>query len=85
MHTSRRSYRNLSALFSLASSLFYAVLLTPYAVQAQGSLTPPGAPAPTMKSLEQIASTGIAVNATNTPGGVSEPWAWTAHGASSAA
>jgi hypothetical protein len=35
---------------------------------AQGSLTPPGAPGPTMKSLDQIASTGIAVNATNTPG-----------------
>jgi parallel beta-helix repeat protein len=34
----------------------------------QGSLTPPGAPAPTMKSLDQIASTGIAINATNTPG-----------------
>jgi parallel beta-helix repeat protein len=38
---------------------------------AQGSLTPPGAPAPTMKSLDQIASTGIAINATNTPGDAS--------------
>jgi parallel beta-helix repeat protein len=36
---------------------------------SQGNLTPPaGAPAPTMKSLDQIASTGTAINATNTPG-----------------
>ena len=35
---------------------------------AQGSLTPPGAPGPSMKSLDQVASTGIAINATNTPG-----------------
>jgi hypothetical protein len=35
---------------------------------AQGPLTPPGAPAPTMKTLDQIASSGIAINATNTPG-----------------
>lgn len=40
----------------------------PWSVFAQGSLTPPAAPAPTMKSLDQIASTGIAINATNTPG-----------------
>ena len=34
----------------------------------QGSLTPPGAPEPTMKSLDQIASTGIPVNSTTCPG-----------------
>lgn len=33
----------------------------------QGPLTPPGAPTPTMKSLDQVRSTGIAINATNTP------------------
>ena len=38
---------------------------------AQGSLTPPGAPGPSMKSLDQVASTGIAINATNTPGDAS--------------
>ncbi len=36
----------------------------------QGPLVPPGAPAPTMKKLDQIASTGIAINDTNTPGDV---------------
>ena len=34
---------------------------------AQGSLTPPGAPAPTMKSLDQVEARAI-VNAANTPG-----------------
>ena len=49
------------------------VALSGFKVQAvaQGSLTPPAAPAPTMKSLDQISSTGIALNATNTPGDAS--------------
>jgi hypothetical protein len=44
---------------------FFASIIS---VFAQGNLIPPGAPAPTMKSLDQIASTGIAINAANTPG-----------------
>jgi hypothetical protein len=35
---------------------------------AQGTLTPPGVPVPTMKSLDQVASTGVALNTTNAPG-----------------
>jgi parallel beta-helix repeat protein len=43
-------------------------LLAANAAFAQGSLTPPGPPALTMKSLDQVRSTGLAINATNTPG-----------------
>src|SRR5678809_1013800 len=41
-------------------------LLLPSAIP-QGSLTPPGAPAPTMKTLDQL-QPRIPVNATTTPG-----------------
>ncbi len=53
-------------------SLFIGASLsvTP-SVLPQGSLTPPGAPNPTMRALDQIASTGIAINQTNTPGNAS--------------
>jgi hypothetical protein len=37
------------------------------AVFAQGALTPPGQPAPSMTSVDQIASQGIAISAANTP------------------
>ena len=42
--------------------------ITAFDLFAQGSLTPPTGPAPTMKSLDQVASTGIAINSTNTAG-----------------
>ena len=53
-------------------NLLTAVLLLfagsfPLAAFAQGSLTPPGAPAPIMKSLDQIEARTI-VNSANTPG-----------------
>lgn len=54
-------------LCALLCALFSSFFLLPSAFP-QGSLTPPGPPAPTMKSLDQIASTGIALNSTNTPG-----------------
>ena len=43
------------------------VICHPSFVLAQGSLTPPGAPAPTMKTLDQVEARTI-VNAANTPG-----------------
>jgi parallel beta-helix repeat protein len=51
----------------IALSAACTLLLAPLGF-GQGPLTPPGAPAPTMKTLDQIASTGIAINSTNTPG-----------------
>jgi parallel beta-helix repeat protein len=46
-------------------SAFHFFSLTAF---SQGSLTPPGAPTPTMKALDQVRSTGKAINSTNTPG-----------------
>lgn len=49
-----------------------ALCLSSGSLFGQGSLTPPpGTPAPTMKSLDQIASHGVALNSTNTPGDAS--------------
>ncbi len=46
----------------------------------QGTLIPPGPPATTMKSLDQIASTGTAINDTNTPGDADYHYVITAPG-----
>jgi hypothetical protein len=53
----------------LAATLLALSTLNPQlsTVLAQGSLTPPGAPAPTMKALDEI-EPRTAVNAVNTPG-----------------
>jgi parallel beta-helix repeat protein len=59
--------------------LGFGCLLVP-AVDGQGPLTPPGAPAPTMKTLDQIASSGIAINSTNTPGDATNQFIITAPG-----
>jgi hypothetical protein len=47
------------------------LVFQPSYVRAQGSLTPPGAPAPTMKTLNQIEAR-TPVDAINTPGNASE-------------
>jgi hypothetical protein len=51
----------------LSFSLLSALMMLPVSIFAQGSLTPPGAPAPTMKTLNQVEPRTI-INATNTPG-----------------
>jgi parallel beta-helix repeat protein len=48
-------------------TIISTLALHPATVRAQGALTPPGAPAPTMKSLDQVEARTI-VNGTNTPG-----------------
>ncbi len=57
--------------FLFASARWTALLaagwLAPASVFAQGSLTPPGAPVPTMRSLDQIESR-TPINAATTPG-----------------
>jgi Right handed beta helix region len=56
----------LTALYFPAALLLSTLNFQP-STFAQGSLTPPGTPAPTMKTLDQVEARTI-VNATNTPG-----------------
>ena len=51
----------------LVGWLLLATVVSAVETHAQGALTPPGAPGPTMKSLDQIEARTI-VNAANTPG-----------------
>jgi hypothetical protein len=53
----------------LGASAVFLSILNPQLLTcfAQGSLTPPGTPTPTMKTLDQVEARKI-VNATNTPG-----------------
>lgn len=64
MNTKSRTPRIAVALTFAAISAFNAQLSI---VRAQGSLTPPGAPAPMMKTLTEV-EPRIAINAVNTPG-----------------
>jgi parallel beta-helix repeat protein len=64
--------------------LFFALLISAFqflsfSVFSQGSLTPPGAPAPTFKTLQQI-EPRIEINATNTPGDANSVFRITARG-----
>jgi len=62
------------SIIHLAAALLLATFgLQPSTVLAQGSLTPPGAPAPTMKSLNQI-EPRIPIDALHTPGDVSSAY-----------
>src|SRR5580658_9358313 len=58
--------KKLFASLALAAALV-SLLISTQSVLAQGSLTPPGAPAPTMKTLSQVEPRTI-VAAANTPG-----------------
>ena len=53
-------------LFCLAAALLFSFFVLPLAF-GQGALAPPGSPAPTMKTLDQIEARTL-VNAANTPG-----------------
>jgi parallel beta-helix repeat protein len=66
--TKNLTYMKTNRLLLVASAVFLSTLNPQLSTCcAQGSLTPPGAPAPTMKTLDQVEARTI-VNATNTPG-----------------
>ena len=58
---------NLRRFFAIVAGLPFVALVLAPRLRAQGVLTPPGAPAPTMKTLDQI-EPRTPINATNTPG-----------------
>ncbi len=60
-----KTYSSTSLRIALLAS--FLILDSSFPLLAQGPLTPPGAPAPTMKSLDQV-EPRIPINATNTPG-----------------
>src|SRR3569833_2813795 len=64
---SRRNRVKAGQRLAQGACLLACSLLSSASVFAQGSLTPPGAPAPTMKTLDQLEARTI-VNAANTPG-----------------
>jgi parallel beta-helix repeat protein len=53
-HFRESSLNDMNTSARLAALLFLCTLLLPPAVFAQGSLTPPGGPAPTMQTLDQL-------------------------------
>jgi len=59
--------------------LLLAWLILPASIFAQGPLTPPAAPAPTMKTLDQV-EPRKPINATNTPGDATNVFIITASG-----
>lgn len=67
----------MSKLMALALLATFTIL--PMSMCAQGSLTPPGAPAPAMKTLSQIEAR-TPVDATNTPGNASQQFSITQPG-----
>src|SRR6478735_5297203 len=69
--------KTISSLHRCTAPLIFACAFS--TAFGQGALTPPGAPAPTMKSLDQVEARTI-VNSTNTPGDASNTFIISAPG-----